>query len=265
VRRSWPIAPSIRSFSSSRAETRAFIALNASIARLRSPGPRGSTTGGDSRPPKLSAPSARSRSGRTIRAAIQQGRAEHDEVKDQGRGTEAEGEPRVGRRGGEAGVQPFAWGEVGGEEPASGRRVRAAGRKRRRTSTARTPAEARESARRASIRVRGPPSAADRAGRFDRNRAPRRDESSSTAERNSGAPGGGRRRFRRIARDRRALVLGEASFCRSLSTKAKLASWATSRAAPISKAIWPIRLRGTSRLTAAGPRRRAGSRRPTPS
>ena len=43
VRRSWPIAPSMRSFSSSIAPTRALIALKARIARARSAGPRGST------------------------------------------------------------------------------------------------------------------------------------------------------------------------------------------------------------------------------
>ena len=52
VRRSWPIAPSMRSFSSSRATTRAFIALKARMARRRSAGPRGSTATGSPRPPK---------------------------------------------------------------------------------------------------------------------------------------------------------------------------------------------------------------------
>jgi len=71
VRKSWPIAPSIRSFSSNIAETRALIALKARIARRTSSGPRGSTRGGAPGPPKPSAAAVRSRSGRASRIAIQ--------------------------------------------------------------------------------------------------------------------------------------------------------------------------------------------------
>ena len=71
VRRSWPIAPSIRSFSSNIAETRALIALKARMARRTSAGPRGSTCGASPRPSKLSAAAVRSRSGRASRIAIE--------------------------------------------------------------------------------------------------------------------------------------------------------------------------------------------------
>ena len=51
------------------------------------------------------------------------------------------------------------------------------------------------------------------------------------------------------------------NFCRSLRIRAKLTSWATSKASAISSSIWPSRLDGSSRLTAAALRRPACSRR----
>ena len=85
VRRSWPIAPSVRSFSSSRSTTRAFIALKARIALRRSAGPRGST---DDR--LVAAAESLRRRGEVAqrpreRMRDQHRRGEHEQIDEQGR------------------------------------------------------------------------------------------------------------------------------------------------------------------------------------
>ena len=71
VRRSWPIAPSMTSFSRRRASTRRFMALNAEMALRTSSGPLKGRSPPPSPDPTLALASARSRSGRDRRREIQ--------------------------------------------------------------------------------------------------------------------------------------------------------------------------------------------------
>ncbi len=112
VRMSWPIAPSIRSFSSSIAETRSLIALKATSARRTSAGPRSSTCGASPRPSKLFAAAVSSLSGRPSRIAISTTAAEQDEVDEQGRGGELQPDPGIGPGREQAPVQPVAVGKL---------------------------------------------------------------------------------------------------------------------------------------------------------
>jgi len=65
------MAPSIRSFSSSKARVRRRMALNASIAARTSEGPRGGTGSASAPPSKRSAAAVRSRSGEAILRVVQ--------------------------------------------------------------------------------------------------------------------------------------------------------------------------------------------------